>query len=168
MVSVSVFAKQQPDFPSGYGMADKPTDAFRTDPAMSEIQLKRTGMRPLRCMGREVAAASSFTNGPSFWYQLNLVLTAEGQMLIDLRCYQKDASLPDQFQVIETVGLEDAISWLESHDPAVDIVPRIDLMAPHLSPAELAIEAAALKMKIFEARRQYKEMVGEILHGIGN
>jgi hypothetical protein len=166
MVSVSVFAKQQPDFPSAFPMADAMPSAYNAAPAMFEMQLKRSGMRPVRCMGREVAAASSHSTGPSFWYQLNLIATDRGQMMIDLRCYHKDESTPDQFQVVETSGIDEAMAWLESFDPAGDIVPRIDLMASHLSPAELAIEAAALKLKIVEARRQFKEMVGEILHGI--
>jgi hypothetical protein len=166
MVSVSVFAKQQQDFASAFPMDVAPSHTSNHAHAYSDMQLKRSGMRPVRCRGREVAAASSHSVGPSFWYQLNLVETDSSQMLIDLRCYQKDEAFPDTFQVIETSGIDESMAWLESYDPASDIVPRIDLMASHLSPAELAIEAAALKLKIIEARRQYKEMVGEILHGI--
>jgi hypothetical protein len=173
MVSVSVFSN---NLARAYAPASYADDA-RVDATPHVVTggdnsgltmrvLRRTGLRPLAVQSREIASAMSFQpGGAPFWYEVNLHQTASGTYLIDIRRFEKSETATDFFRVIEVVDMDAVIETLETFDPAGDIVPKMDLGASRAT-IELAIEAASLKLLMLESRRQFQELVGEILHGL--
>jgi hypothetical protein len=167
MVSVSVFARQPVEMHSS---APPEMNSFAAATSLragfEPIVLRRTGMRPFSVSARQLASAMSYQpGGAPFWYELNLFETEDGGHLIDIRRFDKGEGSSDLFRVIEVFGIESVMETLESFDPACDIVPKINLEIAR-STVELAIEAASLKLAMLESRRQFRELVGEILHAL--
>jgi hypothetical protein len=167
MVSVSVFARKPVEMPYESASMDS---VFADPPQHPEgyepFVLRRTGMRPFAVIARELASATSYQpGGAPFWYEVNLFSTVDGGHLIDIRRFDKTEGSSDLFRVIECYDLDSVIEALENFDPASDIVPKINLEIER-STVELAIAAATLKLSMLESRRQFRELVGDILHGL--
>ena len=167
MVSVSVFARKPVESPAETDYDAMPfMAASQPGPSMYPMTLNRTGMRPMKVTGAEIVSATSHQTGTPFWYELNVVSTDDGRMLIDIRNYQKREGSVDRFKVIEAYGIEDVVSTLENYDPVSDMVTTLDLENESMSAVELTLQAAMLKLSMLEARRQFRELVGEVLHGL--
>ncbi len=133
-------------------------------PSSHTFQLRRTGGRPVRFAGVELCTAMSFGPGAPFWYEVNIFRTHDQQFVVDVRHFTKRDGEQDRFSVFTTASFEDAIQVLETYEPAADI--RVDLPVDDESVplAELGLHAASLRLKIGEARRQFRTLVGEILY----
>lgn len=133
-------------------------------PSGHVFQLRRTGGRPVRFTGTELCSAMSYGPGAPFWYEINIFRAANQKFVVDVRHFTKTDGDKDRFTVWTVESFDDAISALEHYDPATDL--RVDLPVDDESVplAELGLHAASLRLRIGEARRQFRQLVGEILY----
>jgi hypothetical protein len=138
---------------------------MRQSPA-GMISLKRVGQKPLSFMGVETAMAMSFMPGAPSWYEINLYKTSDGGVVAAVKLFHRDEDAADLCRAWEFSDLGAAVSHLESFDPAADIRVDVEPDDPALSLPEMAAHALALRAKAEEARRQYRTILGELLHDL--
>jgi hypothetical protein len=141
------------------------------EPAMSGspeqmFSLRRSGARPMNFVGAELCSAMSYEPGTPLWYEVNVFRTAARSYVANVKMFTKSEDEKDRFSAYETESFDEALSWLESYEPANDI--RIDLPFDRsdVPPVELGIRAAAASMRLAEARRQYRDLIGEVLFAL--
>jgi hypothetical protein len=172
MVSISVHARRNEEPVATLDAFEAALESGRSGfqaadyASQMSISLRRTGMRPLKVRGREIASSTSHQPGPSFWYELNIIGIDGGGVVLDIRLFHKREGASDVFKAIEAGSLEEAMDFLESYDPAHDFVPMLDLDDPNKAPIELAIEAASMRLTVIEARRQFRMLSGEVLYAL--
>lgn len=138
-----------------------PISAFAPIP---QVKLHRTGKRPYVFEGVEVCSATTHSPGPSLWYEINLYRKQAGSLVIDVRFFGKADDMKDRFRTFFADGLDEVAYTLETYDPAQDIdadVPVSDELVPV---SVIALRAAVIRMRLDEARRQFADLTGEILH----
>lgn len=146
----------------GFEMAPTPAP-----PAMGQVvRLRRTGERPLVFRGEEICCATSYVAGPPFWYEINVFRTGNDTFVADIRMFTKSENEKDRFVSHHAETFDEALSWLESYDPAGDIRVDLPLDDPHMPIAELGLRAAAVRLKVAEARRQYRDLLGDMLYAL--
>ncbi|MEN0087529.1 MAG: hypothetical protein AAF737_03735 [Pseudomonadota bacterium] len=130
-------------------------------------RLRRTGMRPMNFTGRELCSAMSYASGTPLWYEINLYQTHEGSFVVDVRMFSKSEDERDMHRAVEVHDVDAMFDWLEAHDPIADIdCDCMVLATDSLSPTEVALRAADLRMRVDEGRRQYRDLVGQILYDL--
>ncbi len=149
---------------AGADAGSVPPSPVSAGPSGNSITLRRTGGRPVRFSGIELCTAMSFGPGAPFWYELNIFRTSNQKFVVDVRHFTKRDGDKDRFTVFTVDTFDDAMHLLETYDAAVDI--RVDLPVDDDSVplAELGLHAASLRLRIGEARRQFRQLVGEILY----
>jgi hypothetical protein len=145
-----------------------PPESELTSPSYGELRrhtLRRTGQRAFAFEGVEICSSTSHSPGPpAFWYEINLYRRANEQFVVDIRFFSKSDNMRDRFQVVKADGLEEVASILEAYEPAHDIEANVDPEDQDLPASVFALKAATLRMRIDEARRQFRDLVGEVLH----
>jgi hypothetical protein len=128
--------------------------------------LRRSGARPMNFVGAELCSAMSYEPGTPLWYEINVFRTAARSFVASVKMFSKSEDEKDRFSAYETESFDEALSWLEDYEPANDI--RIDLPFdnPALPPLELGIKAASASLRLAEARRQYRDLVGEVFFAL--
>jgi hypothetical protein len=168
MPSINALNRQiQDEFAQTAAMASAPAPARakKTAPALPEVALRRTGERPLAFKGREILSATSYSAGPSLWHQISLY-QGESGLALDIRTYFKREDDRDVFFAAECASLEEAVYLIEQHDPASAIPVEAAIASDQLPSHEVALRAAMLRLRIDEARQQYRDLVGEILYSL--
>lgn len=132
------------------------------------FSLKRTGQRPFAFSGSEICTSTSHSVGPSLWYELNIYRSNEGQYVVEIKMFNKSSKNKDRFSVIEMSSLEEISSFLEGYDAACDISSSFSLEDDHMPLSLLTLEAISLKIRIEEARSQFKDLAGELLYQLNN
>jgi 4-coumarate--CoA ligase len=133
---------------------------------LGKVSLPRTGQRPLVFEGEEIVSATSCAPGPRFWYEINLYRKQDRSLVIDIRFFGKPTELKDRFRSFSADSLDDVTHILETYDPALDIHADIPVHDDSVPVSLIALQAAMVRMQIDEARRQFKDLAGEILHQI--
>jgi hypothetical protein len=168
MVSVSVFAKQAASLEAAHASmeAGMMQPQHRLSRPMMPMRLRRTGARPLTFVGTEICSATSHAIGPSLWCEINLHATDQDRFVADIRMFFKSENIADVFTVHEADSIDEAVSILEAFDPASHLV--VDLAVGNLEvPAiEIALKAAELRLRLEEARGQYRDLLGEVLYDL--
>jgi hypothetical protein len=137
------------------------------EPAAPETprqRLRRTGKRDYAFEGLEICSSTSHSPGPALWYEINLYRKPIGHYVVDVRFFSKSDAMRDRFHVFEADSLEEVASVLEAYEPGFDIEPDIDPQDADLPHALFVLKAAVLRIRIDEARRQFRDLVGDILH----
>lgn len=129
----------------------------------SMITLRKSGARPISFSGRQLGAHTGHRLGTALWHELNLYQTDDGRFVADIRVFTKAEGSKDQFHVFVADTLEDAIGYFETYDPRADVVADFDLDDPDITPAELMVQAAALKYRVADAVSQYRALLGSFL-----
>jgi hypothetical protein len=128
--------------------------------------LRRSGARPMSFIGSELCSSMSYEPGTPLWYEISVYRTSSRSFVANVKMFSKNEDEKDRFSAYEAESFDEALAWLESYEPANDI--RIDLPFddPGLPAVELGIRAAAASMRLAEARRQYRDLVGEVLFAL--
>jgi hypothetical protein len=126
------------------------------------ITLRRTGERPLSFQGTEVCSAMSYMPGTPLWYEINVYRSAAESFVANVRMFTKSENDKDRFSAYEASSFDEAMFWLENYDPADDIRADLPLDSSEVPVIELGLKAAAVRMRLSEARRQYRDLLGEI------
>ena len=127
-------------------------------------KLRRTGQRDFAFDGVEVCSSTSHSPGPSLWYEINLYRKNSGHLVVDVRFFSKSDAMRDRFHIFEADGFDEVASVLEAYEPANDIEPDINPEDQDMPPAVFVLKAAVLRIRIDEARRQFRDLVGDVLH----
>lgn len=135
-------------------------------PSANMVSLRRTGERPLAFEGVEVCSAMSYIPGAPLWYEINVYRTASDSFIANVRMFTRSENEKDRFSAYEASSFDEAMFWLENYDPAEDIRADLPLDNSDVSVVELGLKAAAVKMKLSEARRQYRDLLGEIFYAV--
>ena len=130
--------------------------------------LRRTGMRPYVFDGSEVAHAMSYMPGSPLWYDVTLYRAGVGKFVVSVKLYYKDSNLPDRFSCHELATLDDVASFLESYDASEDVHPSVPMEVTTMTASEFAMHVGLLKLKIEEARAQFRDVAGEILYSLAS
>ena len=131
--------------------------------AMS-YRIARSGARPLKFTGSELAMAMSFTPEIPYWYEINLYRTNDSQFVLAIRLFHQSEDKRDTVEAWQFKSLDEALSAVEHYDAAADV----DAMLPDASgdhtAAEIAAHAFELRARIETQRQHYRGLAGEILH----
>lgn len=131
--------------------------------AMGSITLRRSGARPLTFTGRLVSRHSGERAGAAQWHELSLYETEEGGFVADIRVMGETHGNAGQFHVASFNELEEALRFFEGHDARRDVVSDIPIEDAGLSPAELMVHAATLKVRVAEAVSGYRAVLSAFL-----
>lgn len=132
----------------------------------NQITLRRTGERSLVFNGVEVCNATSYMSGTPLWYEISVFSTASDTFVANVRMFTKSENEKDRFSGYEALSFDEAIFWLENYDASNDIRADLPLDDDHISVVELGLKAAAVRMRLAEARRQYRDLLGEVLYAL--
>lgn len=130
------------------------------------ITIRQTGGRPLEFKGSELLTATSHSPGPSLWYEVYVWRAASGGFVVHIRMFAKSERMKDRFRVFQVDSTDELAHLLETYDTSKDIDADIPVDDKDVHVAEIALQAAALRMKVDEAARQFGDLVGEILHSL--
>ncbi len=137
---------------------------------MEDIQtynLRRTGKRPLNFKGTELCSAMSFTVGTPFWYEVNIYQKVDETFVVEIKMFAKNENDRELFRAKEISSFIDVFEYLENYQPAHDVdAGPMNFANSTKSVAEIGLQAAELRLKIEEARRQFGDLVGQILYAL--
>ncbi len=140
------------------------------DPGWGLIRLRRDGQPPLRFVGRLIDRHQAPVDGDTLQHDLALYLTAAPGFAVEIvaRAARGDRSYPVRCHADLFDTLDGALTRLETHDPSRDICPGLSAPAPAftdpaVSPARLALQAAALQSACQDISRRYGVAVGALL-----
>lgn len=147
-------------------MVDAFADAMTADaePQVQMHTLRQSGGRPLTFSGAQLAMAMNYVPGAPFWYEINIFRLSDGRFVFDVRNFRTSADEDDSFHVFEAATFDELMSKLEGYDAADDVCIDFDLENPSLSVADLTFHAMALRIRVEEARRRYRSLVGQVLY----
>jgi hypothetical protein len=118
--------------------------------------------------GRHLAFFNGYRAGTPLWHELNLYQTDDGRFVGEIRVYTKSQGSSDQFHVMVGDGLEEVLSFFESYSPKRDVTADFDIDDAELAPAELLVQAAALKYRIADTENQYRAVLSGFLKELNN
>ena len=127
-------------------------------------RISRSGARPLKFNGSELAMAMSFTPEIPYWYEVNLYRTTESDFVIAVRLFHHAEDKQDTVEAWRCRSLDEALTTLEHYDAARDV--EVTMLSPRQNMAASEVAAASLELhaRIFAQRQHYRGLVGEILH----
>jgi hypothetical protein len=140
--------------------------AVASMPQANLVTLRRTGERPLSFEGVEVCSAMSYTSGTPLWYEINVYRTVAESFIANVRMFTKSDNDKDRYSAYEAGSFDEALFWLEGYNPAEDIRADLPVDSNEISIVELGLKAAAVRMRLSEAKRQYKDLLGEIFFAV--
>jgi hypothetical protein len=128
--------------------------------------LRRSGARPMTFAGAELCSAMSYEPGTPMWYEINIYRTAARSYVANVKMFSKSEDEKDRFAAYEAENFDEVLAWLETYEPANDIRISLPFDDPQTPMVELGIRAAAASMKVAEARRQYRDLMGEVFFAL--
>lgn len=140
-------------------------------PAMSApatpqpLVLRVSGGKPLRMEAVPLIEAEAGPGlGDAIGLSLRLYRRAGGDIVVALRSTATDGGAEEAVDRVEVFpDLEEAAAWLEDFDPTADLSIDLDASDRGLSGAEVALRAAALRIRADALVRRYRFLVGEAL-----
>ncbi len=129
------------------------------------FHLRCTGSRSRIFTGSLMCSAISYVPGNAFWYEISLYSQVSGSYVVTIKRFTHDEEGIDLFRVFDADDMDSLVSTLEDYEPADDFDGSyLGLDDMTASANEIALRAVGLRLKIEEARRQYGDLVGEILY----
>lgn len=149
-------------------MAEMPAMPGNTAPSAigqaMPFRIARSGARPLKFAGSELAMAMSFTPELPYWYEINLYRTNASQFVLAIRLFHQSEEKRDTVEAWQFKSLDEALAAIEHYDAAADVEAVLpDTTGQHCA-AEIAAQAFELRARIETQREHYRGLAGEILH----
>lgn len=126
--------------------------------------VKRSGKKPLRFRGVQLAEATSWRLGSPLWHEIALYRRTRGDVVAAVTVFKKAAQERDVFRAESFGSLEEAALFLEGYDPTGDLTPGFDPDDPSLGAAQLALCAAGLRQRAEQTQRDYQALLGDLLY----
>jgi hypothetical protein len=131
------------------------------------FSLKRTAKRPRAFDGFELCTSTSYSSAPPFWFEINAYKTTDEVYVLEVKTLYKDEELRDRFFVWDFDTAENLVDFLEVYDPIKGMhLPWAALNDKDAPAAILALGGYQLRLHVEEARRQFADLVGEVLFEI--
>ena len=127
------------------------------------LLLRNAGGKPLRLRAELLAEGSSRVPEAAFWHEVALYRTDAGQTAVALRFMRPGGAENGVHRARVFEDMDDAATWLECFDPAVDLSADFDVSDTRVSAACVALKAAALRDRAERLDRAYRGLVGEVL-----
>jgi hypothetical protein len=140
--------------------------AKRSQASLPVIHLRRSGMAPIKFAGQNLLMATSYCTGPSLWHEVNVYKGSAEAFAVDIRTFFKREGERDVFFAAECGSLEEAIMIIEGHDATSAIAMNSRMASIETPLHEVVMDAVYLRLRIEEARRQYSDLVGEVLYDL--
>jgi hypothetical protein len=128
------------------------------------FRIVRSGARPIRFSGSELAMAMSFTPEIPFWYEINLYRTTETDFVAAVRLFHQSEERRDTVEAWQFKSLDEALSAIEHYDAAADVEFEMPDWGDKACGPDIAARALELRARIECQRRHYRGLVGEILY----
>lgn len=135
-------------------------------PALPEaVKLRRTGGRAVKFHGTLLCTAMSYQPGLPFWYEISIYRKTTGAFVVAVKMFTRDENQRDLFRVYGADEFEELVDLLEGYDPTIDI-DAIELENPgeDVATSLLALKGLGIRLRMEEAKRQFGDLVGEILY----
>lgn len=148
-------------------LQDVPTPQPPSSPAAMpamEHNLRITGSRPLRFEGRHLAMATGWNTAVPRWYEINLYEATSGDIVCDVRLFNKSDEMHDLYRVSRHASWQSAAAWLEGYNPGHDLVCQVAVDDEQLSAAEVSLHGIAIRQQILELKTQYQTLIGHLLY----
>ncbi len=142
------------------------------EPAMSNAnigqpasyRIVRSGARPLKFNGSELAMAMSFTPEIPYWYEINLYRTTDSEFVAAVRLFHQSEEKRDTVEAWKFKSLDEALAAIEHYDAATDVEAVMPGIEDDLCGAEVAAQAMELRARIENQRQHFRGLVGEVLY----
>ncbi len=129
------------------------------------LHLRNAGGKPLRVRAELLAEGSSRDGTAPWWHEIALYRTEDGEMAVALRLSRAGCGIGIHRARLFP-SLDDAASWLEAFDPAIDLAADFDVSDATLSAAAVTVKAAGLRERAARLERGFRTLVGELLFQI--
>jgi hypothetical protein len=156
------------------GFADGLAGAGSYGAAWCPIRLRRDGLPPVRFSGYLLGRHSGALPAVTFWHDLALYRDQAGGAAAEIVAWSGAGSAARRVRCHASIlpALGDALRMLETHDPSADICPGVSAPPlafgdPAITPVELSLQAAALRIFRQDVVRRYRIGVGAFLAGLG-
>lgn len=135
--------------------------------SVKQFRLKRSGIRPKVFQGVEVCHSMSYEMGTPFWYEINIYRTTEDGFVSEVKFFTKSDKMRDSFKTVDVDSTEELVAFFEGYDPTEDIDPGV-VSTERLEKNAVFAATRATELAQFncEAKRQWNDIVGEILFEI--
>jgi hypothetical protein len=133
--------------------------------AAEVFKLRRSGAKAYRFSGTQLCTAMSYTPGYPFWYEISIFRTESAGFVVAVKMFTRSEDERDLFRVFQANDFDALVSVLENYDTAHDIdAISIDIDNEQTAPSLLALKGLGVRLRIEEGKRQYGDLVGEILY----
>jgi hypothetical protein len=126
-------------------------------------EIRRDGLSPIVFEGHLLAETTSRTPSSRIWYDIAAYARVDGGFVMGMQVSRKGTGERDILWARQFPTLADLSVYLETHDPARDVMPTDDLTDGKIATAEAMIRAVGLRQRIDEARRACQAAVGDLL-----
>jgi hypothetical protein len=128
------------------------------------FKLRRDGQRPFVFKGSELCSAMSYASGTPLWYEINIYQHVNESFPVEVKMFTKAENERDHFHLKVLSSLDGVFEYLENYNTEQDIdVAELALSGKGQAISKLALQAATLKLRMEEAKRQFDDIVGQIL-----
>ncbi len=127
-------------------------------------RIVRSGARPVKFKGSELAMAMSFTPEIPYWYEINLYRTTSSEFVAAVRLFHQSEEKRDTVEAWSFKSLDEALAALEHYDAAMDVDVVLPEVGEEQCAAEIAARALELRARIESQRQHYRGLVGEVLY----
>jgi len=129
----------------------------------SSYRIVRSGARPLKFSGSELAMAMSFSPEIPYWYEINLYRTTGSEFVAAVRLFHQSEDRRDTVEAWRFSSLDEALAAIEDYDAAQDVDFAAAIPRENMPGAEIAGQALTLQARVHAMRQHYRGLVGEIL-----
>jgi hypothetical protein len=132
----------------------------------SQITLQVNGTKPLKMRAELLAKGSSWSPDTPAWHELAFYRRDDAEVAVALKTFRNPGGEKGIYRAEVFRNLEEAMAWIETFDPTADLVVDLDASDRRLSATEIALRAAALRLRADAISRQFQALVGELLFAI--
>lgn len=126
--------------------------------------LRRNGARPVQVHGVEVCSAVGDTGDGWLWYEIRIIRCVDGRFALAVSARKRAPRERDEHRLWFLSSFADCIAQLEAYDPQGDVPVLLDVSPDGVSEGALALQATDLRLRLSDAQRRFKTLLGELLY----
>lgn len=127
------------------------------------FRIARSGARPIKFTGSELAMAMSFTPEIPYWYEINIYRTNDSNFVTAIRLFHQSEDKRDTVEAWQFSSLDEALTAIEHYDAGADVEAVMPDTVQNDCAAEIAACALELRARLENQRQHYRGLAGEIL-----
>jgi hypothetical protein len=132
-------------------------------PPPRAVTLKVSGGKPLKMRAILLAEGSSHWPGAAAWHELAIYRREHGEHAVAVRSHDRAPGAVPFCRAEVFPNLAEAMAWVEEFDPTADLAIPFDLADRTVRAADMALDAAAFRIRAEELTRRWQAMLGEVL-----